>query len=106
MLTISATTPAPPSVTEADQAQFNPASVREFTPSQNYDLATANGTATPDSGSVYDPFTMAAVGHALPAAQYNPYANDQSNLAGHGSAAYYQGQASYSAPLQPVGALE
>ena len=100
---IPAATPAPPSLPEADQAQFNPASFKEFTPAQNYDLTGANGTAAAESANMYDPFAMATVGHALPTAQYNPYANDQNSLGGHGTAAYYQGQPSFSAPLQPVG---
>lgn len=97
----AAATPALPQAEVDAAAAFNPAAIREFTP-QNFDLASTNG-ASPDSGlQSYDPFTMSSMGQALPAAQFNPYANDHNHMAaGHGSA-YYQGQAGYAAPLQPV----
>lgn len=61
---------------------------------------TANGTAS-DTGLSFDPFTMPNVGQALPATPFNPYADDPTGLAGS-SAAYFQHQNAYTAPLQPV----
>lgn len=92
-------TPSPQPEPEA--ATFNPAQIREFTPS-NYDLSQAvssNGT-TPDPAS-YDPFSMAAVAQAMPTTQFNPYLDDTSNIANNGSA-YYQTQPTYTAPAQPL----
>ncbi|KAL0937886.1 pab-dependent poly -specific ribonuclease subunit pan3 [Colletotrichum truncatum] len=87
---------------ESSSTVFNPATFREFTP-QNFELSTgitANGGA-PDTGLNYDPFTMSNVGQALPATPYNPYADDPTGLAGS-SAAFFQHQNAYTAPLQPL----
>ncbi|KAI2619680.1 hypothetical protein GGR54DRAFT_640004 [Hypoxylon sp. NC1633] len=74
----------------------------EFAP-QNYDLNTATATnGSGDSGSLgYDPFTMSSVSQALPATQYNPYAEDHNALAG-AAAPYYAAQNTYAAPSQPL----
>lgn len=89
---------------------FNPAAIREFTP--NFENATpvaaaANANAATNGGvqdggaAQYDPYAMGGVGQALPAAQFNPYAEDPTGMGAHGSA-YYQNQAAFAAPLQPL----
>ncbi|ORY67440.1 PAB-dependent poly(A)-specific ribonuclease subunit PAN3 [Pseudomassariella vexata] len=86
---------------------FNPAAIREFTPQvpQNYDLhatGTTNGVTPEASGSVHDPFfAMSSMAQTLPAAQYNPYAEDQNHLAAAGGS-YYTSQTGYTAPMQPL----
>ncbi|KAF9872221.1 hypothetical protein CkaCkLH20_10313 [Colletotrichum karsti] len=87
---------------EASSTVFNPATFREFTP-QNFELSTgvtANG-ATPDPALNYDPFTMPGVAQALPPTPFNPYADDPTGLGGS-SAAYFQHQNAYTAPLPPL----
>ena len=49
----------------------------------------------------YDPFSMAAVNQSLSTAQFNPYAEDHSSMAG-GASTFYQGPGAYNAPLQPL----
>jgi len=46
---------------------------------------------------------MTAVAQAIPTAQYNPYLEDANGI-GSSTAAYYQPQATYAAPAQPVSA--
>ncbi|RYO81268.1 hypothetical protein DL766_007379 [Monosporascus sp. MC13-8B] len=81
---------------------FKSGQFSDFAP-QNYDLNTgsaANGST--DSSSLgYDPFTMSNVGHTLPTAGYNPYAEDHTNMAA-GAAPYYAAQSAYTTPLQPL----
>jgi hypothetical protein len=57
--------------------------------------------AIPEAQVPFDPFQMAPLGQALPAAQYNPYLEDSANITSNG-AAYYQPQQTYTAPAQPV----
>ncbi|KAK7946117.1 uncharacterized protein PG986_010438 [Apiospora aurea] len=89
---------------DAEGPIFNPATIREFTPqSQNYDLNTAtatNGTAT-DSSNVYDPFSMSGMNQTIPTAQFNPYAEDPTGMAG-GSTSFYPAQGAYAGPIQPL----
>ncbi|KAK8070453.1 hypothetical protein PG997_010656 [Apiospora hydei] len=89
---------------DAEGPIFNPATIREFTPqSQNYDLNTAtatNGTGT-DSSNVYDPFSMSGMNQTIPTAQFNPYAEDPTGMAG-GSTSFYPAQGAYAAPAQPL----
>ncbi|KAK8023601.1 hypothetical protein PG993_011667 [Apiospora rasikravindrae] len=89
---------------DAEGPIFNPAAIREFTPqSQNYDLnttAATNGTAT-DSSNVYDPFSMSGMSQTIPTAQFNPYAEDPTGMAG-GSTSFYPAQGAYAAPIQPL----
>lgn len=89
-----AVTPAP----SEPERSFNPAAIKEFTPQNNYDLGnTSAATVTPESSiPSYDPFSA-----PIAAAQYNPYANEHTALAGASAAAYYQGQGAYTTPLQP-----
>ncbi|TAQ85954.1 hypothetical protein B7494_g5721 [Chlorociboria aeruginascens] len=94
-------TATPNAQLEAEQATFNPAQIREFTPS-GYDLS--QNVVTNDSSDTqvpFDPFSMSAVAQAMPSAQYNPYLEENSNLANNGSG-YFQTQANYSAPVQPL----
>lgn len=44
---------------------------------------------------------MSSVGHSLPTAGFNPYAEDHTNLT-TGAAPYYAAQTAYTTPLQPV----
>ncbi|KAK1477585.1 hypothetical protein CCUS01_16607, partial [Colletotrichum cuscutae] len=94
-------TPAAAPDGEAASTVFNPATFREFTPS-NFELSTgitANGSAS-DTGLSFDPFAMPNVAQPLPATPFNPYADDPTGLAGSG--AYFQHQNAYTAPLQPL----
>lgn len=72
-------------------------------PSTNKSLKQAqsgvNGSAQ-DGAVPYDPFTMAAVGQSLPAAPYNPYADDHGSLAGGSS--FFQPPGAFTTPLQPL----
>lgn len=54
-----------------------------------------------DSQLPYDPFSMSAVGQAIPTTQYNPYLEETNNLANNG-ATYFPSQPTYTAPAQPV----
>jgi len=59
---------------------------------------------TPDTQAQFDPFQSLDMGGQLnlPAtAQYNPYLEDNSNMANNGGA-YYQPQPTYTVPQQPV----
>lgn len=91
---------------DAEGSIFNPATIREFTPqsqNQNYDLNTAtasNGTST-ESSNVYDPFSMSGMSQTIPTAQYNPYAEDPTGMAGS-SSSFYPAQGGYAAPIQPL----
>ncbi|KXH34174.1 hypothetical protein CSIM01_07176 [Colletotrichum simmondsii] len=94
-------TPAAAPDGEAASTVFNPATFREFTPS-NFELSTgitANGSAS-ETGLSFDPFAMPNVAQPLPATPFNPYADDPTGLAGSG--AYFQHQNAYTAPLQPL----
>ncbi|KAK8037506.1 hypothetical protein PG991_000852 [Apiospora marii] len=90
---------------DAEGPIFNPAAIREFTPqTPNYDLNTAtatNGTAT-DSSNVYDPFSMSAISQSIPAAQFNPYAEDPTGGMAGGGTSFYPAQGAYAAPIQPL----
>jgi PAB-dependent poly(A)-specific ribonuclease subunit 3 len=90
---------------DGDTTFLNPAVVREFTPqTQNYDLNTAaatNGIGGDSSGGLYDAYAMAGMNQALPASQYNPYAEDHNSIAAAG-ASYYPTQGVYTAPMQPL----
>ncbi|KAF7544655.1 hypothetical protein G7046_g9741 [Stylonectria norvegica] len=101
---------------ENDAGVFNPAAIREFTPT--FDLgssvsipdslhalprssfqSTPNGAAQ-DAAVSYDPFSMPSVSQvATP--QFNPYADDHAAIGGHG-ASYFPSQNAFSTPLQPL----
>lgn len=85
---------------EPDASVFNMAAVREFTPSGAYDGSSAtvqqNGTVPTDG--VYDAYSMSSVGQSLAQAQYNPYADETTVMAG---APFYPGQ-TYGSPAPPV----
>ncbi|PHH75537.1 hypothetical protein CDD83_4388 [Cordyceps sp. RAO-2017] len=85
---------------DPEAAVFNPAAIREFTPS--FDVTSqvgANGTGQ-DGTVSYDPFAMAAVGQSLPGAQFNPYAEDHNPMSG--SSSFFQPQGAFTTPLQPL----
>ncbi|KYK57019.1 PAB-dependent poly-specific ribonuclease subunit PAN3 [Drechmeria coniospora] len=115
---LGARTPTDPAA-DSEAAVFNPAAIREFTPSLDVasqvsaspphpvplpltpSQAGVNGS-TQDGGAVsFDPFAMAAVGQSLPAAQYNPYADDHA-MAAAGAASFFPHQAPFTTPLQPL----
>lgn len=104
MLTSSAAS-TPAISQDGDPSFINPGAVREFTPqSQNYDLTTTsatNGLSGDSGGGLYDAYGMAGMSQALPASQYNPYAEDHNSMSAAG-ASYYPAQAVYSAQLQPL----
>lgn len=78
---------------------FNPAAIREFTP--GFEVTTTANGSVQDGAVQYDPFGMASVGQSLPPAQFNPYAEDHSGM-GAAGASYFQNQAAFAAPLQPL----
>lgn len=82
---------------ELDAGNFNPAAIREFTPS--FGLSSANGSAQ-DGAVNFDPFSMNAVGQSLPSAQYNPYADDHGGLGA--GAAFFNPPGAFQTPLQPL----
>jgi hypothetical protein len=56
-----------------------------------------------DNSLGFDGYSSPSVSTTLTSATpYNPYANDANNMAATANAAFYQGQAGYSAPFQPV----
>lgn len=81
---------------------YNPGAIREFTPSFDAVGASVANGSVQDGAVSFDPFTMGGVNQALPPTQYNPYAEDPTGMAAHGGAAYYQSQAAFAAPLQPL----
>ncbi|KAI9732025.1 MAG: PAB-dependent poly(A)-specific ribonuclease subunit 3 [Claussenomyces sp. TS43310] len=78
---------------------FNPSHIREFTP-QNYDTTSMNG-ASLDQQTPYDPFTMPSAPSNVQTAQFNPYLDDNSTLAGS-STGYYPAQTPYPTAAQPL----
>ncbi|KAF4119877.1 PAB-dependent poly(A)-specific ribonuclease subunit 3 [Geosmithia morbida] len=92
------------SAQEPDPSIFNPAAIREFTPSFDLHSAVASPNGAAQDGTVYsDAFVMANVGSALPTPQYNPYAEDHSGMAGAAhSTSFFQPQSAFTGPLQPL----
>ncbi|PHH82707.1 hypothetical protein CDD82_5062 [Ophiocordyceps australis] len=89
-----------PTPVDSEVTNFNPAAIREFTPS--FDTSshiTANGSSH-DGSLPYDAFTMAAVGQSLPTTSFNPYADDHATLGTNSS--YFPPQSQFAAPLQPL----
>ncbi|KAI5463994.1 hypothetical protein BGZ63DRAFT_400979 [Mariannaea sp. PMI_226] len=83
-----------------DAGSFNPAAIREFTPTFDLNPAPSpNGTAQ-DASVSFDPFSMSSVSQGLPTPQFNPYADDHGAL-GHGTS-YFQAQGAFPTPLQPL----
>ncbi|KAI1851981.1 hypothetical protein JX266_002834 [Neoarthrinium moseri] len=100
------TNSATPALAQDSESSFvTAAGVRDFTPqAQNYDLNTTsatNGVASDSSAGIYDAFTMATMGQALPTTQYNPYAEDHTSMAGVATP-FYQAQGAYAAAIQPL----
>ncbi|KAL6871357.1 kinase-like domain-containing protein [Trichoderma novae-zelandiae] len=93
---------ATPSTLPDTEAQvFNPAAIREFTPSFDLSSSTttsANGTS--QDGTVgYDVFTIP--NQSLATTPFNPYAEDHTAMTGAPST-YFQPQNAFAAPLQPL----
>ncbi|KHO00385.1 PAB-dependent poly(A)-specific ribonuclease subunit PAN3 [Metarhizium album ARSEF 1941] len=88
--------PATPA--DSESAIFNPAAIREFTPSfeLNNSQGVPNGSSQ-DGPVNYDPFAMASVGQSLPSAHYNPYADDHGAMTG-AAAGFFPPNAAYAAP--------
>ncbi|KAJ4259597.1 PAB-dependent poly(A)-specific ribonuclease subunit 3 [Fusarium torreyae] len=84
-----------------DGSVFNPAVIREFTPTFDINSTTTSNGSAQDSGISYDPFTMPAVNQGLTTPQFNPYAEDPNALGGHGSG-YFQAQNAFATPVQPL----
>jgi hypothetical protein len=64
--------------------------------------ANVNGAAAESGLATYDAFPIpTAISQSIAPAQYNPYAEEHNNITGS-NAGFYQHQAGYSAPLQPV----
>ncbi|KAF4471264.1 poly(A)-specific ribonuclease [Fusarium albosuccineum] len=84
-----------------DASVFNPAAIREFTPTFDINPATATNGSAQDSGLSYDPFTMPTVNQGLSTPQYNPYAEDHGALGGHGPS-YFPTQNAFTTPLEPL----
>ncbi|KAF4508809.1 hypothetical protein G6O67_005143 [Ophiocordyceps sinensis] len=84
---------------DPETAVFNPASIREFTPS--FDVSSQAGVnGSEQDGTVpYDPFTMAVVAQSMPTASYNPYSDDIPMAA---SSSFFQPQGAFSTALQPL----
>ncbi|KFA76223.1 hypothetical protein S40288_07672 [Stachybotrys chartarum IBT 40288] len=92
---------ATPAVPEPEGPVFNPATIREFTPSFEAGPTTTNNGPTPDGSLSYDPFSMTTVNQSLPTTnQFNPYAEDHATLAATTSA-FYQPHGAFTAPPQP-----
>ncbi|OBS24055.1 hypothetical protein FPOA_04603 [Fusarium poae] len=87
----------PVGLQDGDNSLFNPASVREFTPTFDINNTTATNGSAQDGGISYDPFT-ANQGLATP--QFNPYAEDPA-LGAHGPG-YFQAQNAFATPVQPL----
>ncbi|KAG9254114.1 PAB-dependent poly(A)-specific ribonuclease subunit PAN3 [Emericellopsis atlantica] len=87
---------------DASVPSFNPAAIREFTPS--FDVANnatpSNGTTAHEAAVAFDPFSMQAVGQSLPTTPFNPYADDQAALGA--GAGFFPSQNAYQTPLQPL----
>ncbi|KAL7926723.1 hypothetical protein ACQKWADRAFT_309526 [Trichoderma austrokoningii] len=90
----------PSTIPDTEAAAFNPASIREFTPS--FDLsstaAAANGTSH-DGALSYDHYAMPNQG--MVTTPYNPYAEDHGAMAG-GPPTYFAPQNAYAPPTQPL----
>ncbi|KAG8406334.1 PAB-dependent poly(A)-specific ribonuclease subunit 3, variant 2 [Metarhizium acridum] len=89
-------TPADP-----ESAIFNPAAIREFTPSFELNSQGVSNGSNQDGPVNFDPFVMASVGQSLSSAHYNPYADDHGAMAG-AAGGFYQPTGAYAAPLQPL----
>ncbi|EFY95228.2 protein kinase [Metarhizium robertsii] len=89
-------TPADP-----ESAIFNPAAIREFTPSFELNSQGVSNGSNQDGPVNYDPFAMASVGQGLPSAHFNPYADDHGAMAG-AAGGFYQPTGAFAAPLQPL----
>ncbi|KOS22290.1 PAB-dependent poly(A)-specific ribonuclease subunit PAN3 [Escovopsis weberi] len=91
---------ATPAATPDAEPSFNPATIREFTPS--FDLSSTqvniNGSAQDGSAS-YDPF--GATNQTLPPTPFNPYAEDHHPMTGGGST-FYPTQGPFAAPTLPL----
>jgi PAB-dependent poly(A)-specific ribonuclease subunit 3 len=82
-------------------APFNPAVIREFTP--QFDMASQTTSNSTGSDPIhFDHFAaaMPPVGHGIQP-QYNPYADDQNGMGGHG-AGFYTNPASFASEGQPL----
>ncbi|KAH7176685.1 hypothetical protein EDB81DRAFT_48462 [Dactylonectria macrodidyma] len=94
-------TATPPISQDNDNGAFNPAAIREFTPTFDINAAaTTNGSAQ-DGTVSFDPFSMSSVSQGLPTPQFNPYADDHGGLGPHGSN-YFQAQGAFPTSLQPL----
>ncbi|KAL7788680.1 hypothetical protein V8C37DRAFT_387608 [Trichoderma ceciliae] len=90
----------PSTIPDTETPMFNPASIREFTPSFDLSSSTAATNGTSQDGSLsYDPFGMP--NQSLATTPFNPYAEDHNAMTGAQST-YFQTQNAFAAPLQPL----
>ncbi|KAM0524878.1 hypothetical protein ACHAPE_000983 [Trichoderma viride] len=90
----------PSTIPDTEAPAFNPASIREFTPS--FDLsstATATNGTSHDGALSYDPFALP--NQSMVTTPYNPYAEDHSAMTGAPST-YFAAQNAYAPPSQPL----
>lgn len=86
---------------ENDTGAFNPAAIREFTPTFDLNASTTTNGSAQDGAVSFDPFSMSTVSQGLSTPQFNPYADDHGGLGGHGSN-YFQAQGAFPTSLQPL----
>ncbi|KAH8677225.1 PAB-dependent poly(A)-specific ribonuclease subunit PAN3 [Ilyonectria robusta] len=86
---------------ENDTVAFNPAAIREFTPTFDLNASTTTNGSAQDGAVSFDPFSMSTVSQGLSTPQFNPYADDHGGLGGHGSN-YFQAQGAFPTSLQPL----
>lgn len=86
---------------ENDSALFNPAAIREFTPTYDINTATTTNGSSQDGAVSFDPFTIPSVNPGMTTPQFNPYADDHAAMGGHGTG-YFQAQNAFTTPLQPL----
>ncbi|CAD6503440.1 BgTH12-03104 [Blumeria graminis f. sp. triticale] len=80
-------------------ASFNPASIKEFKPS-NYDATQSLGINEAVTDQSFDPFNLNPISQTLPPTPFNPYLEDNTHVANSGG--YFQAQPSFSNLGQPL----
>ncbi|KAH8131555.1 hypothetical protein FP744_10002002 [Trichoderma asperellum] len=91
----------PSTIPDTEAPAFNPASIREFTPSFDLSSTTAatNGTSHDGGALSYDPFGLP--NQSMVTTPYNPYAEDHGAMTSAAST-YFAAQNAYAAPSQPL----
>ncbi|KAL6893312.1 hypothetical protein GGI43DRAFT_412807 [Trichoderma evansii] len=90
----------PSTIPDTEAPAFNPASIREFTPSFDLSSTAAATNGTSHDGAIsYDPFVLP--NQSMVTTPYNPYADDHGAMTGAAST-YFAAQNAYAAPSQPL----